>query len=721
MRRTLSSPPANHYLRLAVVLGVSLLLVLVYWLELGRWLNLAYLQQQQALLVATVARQPLLCMVVFFLIYVVATALFLPGTMLLTITGGALFGFVTGTLLVSFASTLGAVIAFLGSRFLFRDWVQARFGARLAEVNAGIERDGGFYLFSLRLIPVLPFFIINLLMGLTPMRTATYAVVSQLGMLPVSATFALAGTQLARIESTRDILSPTLLGSFALLGVLPMLLRRLLNAFRARRVYRGHQKPRRFDYNLIVIGAGSAGLVSAYIAATVKSKVLLIERHQMGGDCLNTGCVPSKALLRTARLLAEAHDCQRYGIDRMHAEFAFATVMERVQAVIGKVAPHDSVERYQSLGVDVKIGEARVVSPWVVEINGQRLSARSLIIASGARPLLPNMAGLDQVAALTSDTIWALRQLPKRLLVLGGGPIGCELSQAFARLGAQVTLVGRAARLMPREDADAAALVSAQFLQEGIDLRLGHQALRFENSEAGQQLVCRFAGDEVRIGFDRVLIALGRQANVEGFGLKELGVNISARGTITADRLLATNFPNIFVCGDVTGPHQFTHFAAHQAWFASINALLAPFWSFPVDYRVIPWATFTEPEVARVGLSEDEARAQNISVEVTRYGIDDLDRAIADGSDVGFVKVLTAPGSDRLLGATIVGAHAGDLLAEFVLAMKYKIGLSKILGTIHMYPTLAEANKYAAGNWKRAHAPQAALRWAERFFRWRRG
>ncbi|PIV33401.1 MAG: pyridine nucleotide-disulfide oxidoreductase, partial [Lysobacterales bacterium CG02_land_8_20_14_3_00_62_12] len=397
-----SSPPSSkRRLRLAIVLGIAVLLGLVFWLDLGRWLNLAYLQQQQALLAASVARQPLLWMMGFFLTYVVATALFLPGTMLLTIAGGALFGWVTGTLLVSFASTLGAVIAFLGSRFLLRDWVQARFGARLAEVNAGIERDGGFYLFSLRLIPVLPFFIINLLMGLTPMRTGTYAVVSQLGMLPVSATFALAGTQLARIESTRDILSPTLLGSFALLGVLPMLLRRLLNAIWARRIYRGHQKPRHFDYNLIVIGAGSAGLVSAYIAATVKSKVLLIERHQMGGDCLNTGCVPSKALLRTARLLAEVHDCQRYGIDRMHAEFAFATVMERVQAVIGKVRPHDSVERYQSLGVDVKIGEARVVSPWVVEINGQRLSARSLIIASGARPLLPNMAGLDQVAALT--------------------------------------------------------------------------------------------------------------------------------------------------------------------------------------------------------------------------------------------------------------------------------------------------------------------------------
>lgn len=711
---------SSKRLRVAIVLGIVLLLGLVIWLDPGRWWNLVSLQREQALLVAKVARQPLFSMAVFFAIYVFATALFLPGTMLLTIAGGALFGFLTGTLLVSFASTLGAVIAFLGSRFLFRDWVQARFGSRLAEVNAGVERDGAFYLFSLRLIPVLPFFIINPLMGLTSMRTRTYALVSQLGMLPVSATFALAGTQLARIESTRDILSPTLLGSFALLGVLPMLFRRLLNALRARRVYRGHKKPRRFDYNLIVIGAGSAGLVSAYIAAVVKSKVLLIERGRMGGDCLNTGCVPSKALLRTARLLAEARDSQRYGIDQMRAEFNFATVMERVQSVIGQVAPHDSIARYQGLGVEVKIGEAKIVSPWEVEVNGERISARSLIIASGARPLVPKIPGLDQLEALTSDNVWALRELPPRLLVLGGGPIGCELTQAFARFGSKVTQVEMAPRLMPREDADAAAIVTAEFLREGIDVRVGHKALRIESATDGRRLICEVGGKEVVIGFDRILLALGRRPNVEGFGLQELGVSIGPRGTVEADPWLATNFPNIFVCGDVTGPYQFTHVAAHQAWFASINALLAPFWSFPVDYRVIPWATFTEPEVARVGLSEDEARAQNISVEVTRYGIDDLDRAIADGTDEGYVKVLTAPGSDRILGATIVGAHAGDLLAEFVLAMKYRIGLTKILGTIHIYPTLAEANKYVAGNWKRAHAPQAALRWAERFFRWRR-
>ncbi|MGE3106491.1 MAG: FAD-dependent oxidoreductase [Lysobacterales bacterium] len=707
--------------RIALLLGLVAIGCLFFALDLDRLLTLDALKERQLWLQQAVDRRPLLAMATFFVGYVLATTLFLPGTVILTIASGVLFGWLRGTLLVSFASTLGATLAFWASRYLFRDLVERRFGDRLAAVDAGIRAQGAYYLFSLRLIPLIPFFLVNPLMGLTRMRTGVYVLVSQLGMLPVSATFVLAGTQLAAISTPRDILSPGLLGTFALLGVLPMGIRQFLKRLSAARVYRGQRKPKRFDYNLVVIGAGSAGLVSAYIAATVRARVLLIERHKMGGDCLNTGCVPSKALLRSARLLAEARDSHRFGIASMRAEFDFAAVMERVQRVIAKVEPHDSVERYQSLGVEVTIGEARLVSPWEVEVGGRRVSARSIIIASGARPLVPRIPGLDQVDALTSDSVWGLRELPANLLVLGGGPIGCELTQAFARFGAKVTQVEMAPRLLPREDADAAAEVARQFAHEGIDVRTAHKALRVEKAGAEQFLVCEHQGAEVRLPFDRILLALGRRPNTEGFGLQELGVAISPRGTIEADALLATNFPNIFVCGDVAGPYQFTHTAAHQAWFAAVNALIAPFWSFPVDYRVIPWATFTEPEVARVGLSEDEAQAQNIAVEVTRYGIDDLDRAIADGADEGFVKVLTAPGSDRILGASIVGAHAGELLAEFVLAMKHGIGLNKILGTIHTYPTMAEANKYVAGNWKRAHAPQAALRFAERFFRWRRG
>jgi len=481
------------------------------------------------------------------------------------------------------------------------------------------------------------------------------------------------------------------------------------------------KKPKKFEYNLIAIGAGSAGLVSTYIGATVKAKVALIEKHKMGGDCLNTGCVPSKALIRSAKLLYEASNSKKYGIEKCDTQFNFSDVMERVQNVIGKVEPHDSVERYTGLGVDCIQGEAKIVSPWEVEVNGKRLTTRSIVLATGARPLVPKIPGLETVEYLTSDNIWNLRELPKRLVVLGGGPIGCELIQCFARFGSQVTQVEMAPRLMPREDADAAEEVTRQFKSEGINVAVDHKALRVEKDNDGDVLVCEHQGKEVRFGFDKILLALGRKANIEGFGLEELGIKINQRGTIDANELMQTNYPNIYVCGDAAGPFQFTHVASHQAWYAAVNALFAPFWSFKADYRVIPWATFTDPEVARVGLSEDEAKQKNIEVEVTRYGIDDLDRAIADGNDHGFVKVLTAPGKDKILGATIVGSHAGDLLAEFVLAMKWGIGLNKLLGTIHIYPTMAEANKYAAGNWKRAHAPQTALRWAEKFFRWRRG
>ncbi|HEV7735737.1 MAG TPA: FAD-dependent oxidoreductase [Candidatus Binatia bacterium] len=682
-------------------------------------LTLQNLKARQAELSAWVTANPWRSAGVFFLVYVAVAAASIPGAAVMTLAAGALFGVLEGLVLVSFASTIGASLAFLVARFVLRDGLRARYRERLERIDAGIERDGAFYLFTLRLVPVFPFFLVNLLAGLTPIALGTFYWVSQLGMLPGTLAYVYAGTQLARISSVRDVLSPGLLGAFIILGVLPLAMRWVTRWLAARRVYERFTKPGRFDYNVIVIGAGSAGLVSAYIASTVKARVALIEKHRMGGDCLNTGCVPSKALLRTARLLAEARDSRRYGVRAMTAEFDFADAMERVQRVVTAIEPHDSVERYRKMGVDVVLGEARLISPWEIEVDGRCLSARSIVLATGARPLVPALPGLDAIAYLTSDTLWGLRVLPTRMVVLGGGPVGCELTQAFARFGSAVTVVEMAPRLLPREDADAASAVETRLRAEGVEVAAGHRAVRVEPG----QLVCERIADhaEVTFAFDAILVALGRQANVEGFGLDTLGVRLTERHTIEADGLLRTNFPNIHVCGDATGPFQFTHVASHQAWFATVNALIAPYWSFPVDYRVIPWATFTEPEVARVGLSEDEARERKIDVEVTRYGLDDLDRAIADGTDTGFVKVLTPPGKDTILGATIVGAHAADLLAEFVLAMKHGLGLNKLLGTIHTYPTMAEANKFAAGAWKRAHAPQGALRWAERFFTWRRG
>jgi pyruvate/2-oxoglutarate dehydrogenase complex dihydrolipoamide dehydrogenase (E3) component/uncharacterized membrane protein YdjX (TVP38/TMEM64 family) len=687
----------------------------------GDALTLDQLKSRQAELEAWTRANLWLASLLFFAGYVVVVALSIPGAAVMTLAAGAMFGLLHGTVLVSFASTLGATLAFLVARFLLRKPLRDRYGERLRTFDAGIERDGAFYLFTLRLVPLFPFFMINLLAGLTTLRTWTYFWVSQLGMLPGTVVYVYAGTQLARIESPGDVLSPGLVAAFALIGLMPLLTRWLARWLQGRRVYRGHRKPRSFDYNLIVIGAGSGGLVSAYIAAAVKAKVALIEKHRMGGDCLNTGCVPSKALIRSARLVAEVREAGHYGLRDTELEFDFATVMERVQRVVRKIEPHDSVERYTGLGVDVIEAEARLVSPWEVEAGGRRLTARSIVVASGARPLVPPIPGLEQVDYLTSDNLWELRELPDRLVVLGGGPIGAELAQCFARFGSEVTIVEMAPRLLPREDADVAAEVEARFRAEGLRVATAHRAVRVATGADGTRLVCEHDGAEVALPFDRLLIALGRRANVEGFGLEELGVALGERGTVAVDGLLRTNFPNIYACGDVAGPYQFTHVASHQAWYAAVNGLLAPWWSFRADYRVIPWATFTDPEVARVGLSEDEARAQGIDYEVTRYGIDDLDRAIADGSDHGFVKVLTPPGKDKILGATVVGAEAGNLLAEFVLAMKHGLGLNKLLGTIHIYPTMMEANKYAAGNWKRAHAPEGALRIAQRVFAWRRG
>ena len=705
-----------------IVLIVVALLVVVLWRSgLLAELSLEGLKARQGMLQTWTAANPWLAAGGFFAVYVLVTGVSLPGATIMTLAAGALFGLVEGTILVSFASSIGATLAFLASRFVLRDGLRRKYGERLRTFDKGIARDGAYYLFTLRLVPVVPFFLVNLLAGLTALKTRLFYLVSQVGMLPGTIVYVYAGTQLARIETSNDVLSPGLIGAFALLGLLPLIMRFVTRSLAARRVYQGHSRPRRFDFNLIVIGAGSAGLVSAYIAATARAKVALIERDRMGGECLNTGCVPSKALLRTARLMADARNAQRYGIAKVAVEIDFAQVMQRVQAIVRKIAPHDSDERYTALGVDVIRGEARIVSPWEVEVAGKRLSARSLIIATGSKPLVPDLPGIDSVEYLMSDNLWDLRVLPKRLVVLGGGAIGCELSQAFARLGSDVTQIEMAPRLLPREDADAAAEVEARFREEGITVMAGCKALRVEREGDGGALVCEQAGAEVTLPFDRLLLALGRKANVDGFGLQALGVGLSERGTVESDALLRTNFPNILVAGDVAGPYQFTHVAAHQAWYASLNALLAPLWSFKVDYRVIPWATFTDPEVARVGLSEDEAKAQGIAVEVTRYGLEDLDRAIADSADHGFVKVLTAPGKDRILGATIVGAHAGELLAEFVLAMKHGLGLNKLLGTIHIYPTMSEANKYVAGNWKRAHAPQGVLRLADRFLAWRRG
>lgn len=689
--------------------------------DLGQYFSLEYLKDNQARFDQFYAENALLTIAIYFAVYVLVTALSLPGAAIMTLAGGALFGLWTGLLVISFASSIGATLAFLFSRFLLRDMIQQRFGRQLESINKGIESEGAFYLFTLRLVPVFPFFVINLGMGLTPIKTWTFYWVSQLGMLAGTAVYVNAGTQLGQLESLSGILSPGILFSFALLGIFPLVAKKVIDMLKARKVYEDITKPKQFDTNMVVIGAGSAGLVTSYIAAAVKAKVSLIEKHKMGGDCLNTGCVPSKALIRSARFISDSNRSKEFGVAESEIKFDFAEIMERVSEVIKTVEPHDSIERYTGLGVDCVEGAATIRSPYEVEVNGKVITTRNIVIATGARPRMPAIKNIEAMNPLTSDNLWSIRELPKRLLVLGAGPIGCELSQCFARFGSKVSIMIPNDRIMPREDKDVTDYVTNRFAEEGINILPNRKMIEFIERDGEKIMVSEFEGKREEVVFDQLLVAIGRQANVEGFGLENLDIATTPMGTIEVNEYLQTKYPNVYACGDVAGPFQFTHSAAHQAWYAAVNALFGRFKKFKVDYSVIPAATFTDPEIASVGLNEQAAQEKGIPYEVTRFDIEELDRAIADSDAHGMVKVLTVPGKDKILGATIVGPHSGEMITEYVSAMKHNLGLNKILGTIHIYPTLSEANKYAAGEWKRAHAPQTVLNWIEKFHRWQRG
>ena len=709
--------------RLLIIAALAALVAAYFFFGLGDYLTVEGIKQVAGDVGAYYERNPAQVIAGFFLVYVAVAAASLPGAAVMTLAAGALFGVLVGTIIVSFASTLGATLAFLASRYVLRDGIEARFGERLRTVNQGLESDGAFYLFTIRMIPLFPFFVVNLVMGLTRIGTWTFAWVSQIGMLLGTIVYVNAGTQLARIDSLSGIASPAVLASFALLGIAPWFAKAIIGWIKRRKVYAGFNRPKSFDRNLVVIGAGSAGLVSALIAATVKAKVTLVEANKMGGDCLNTGCVPSKALIKSAKVAEQMRHADRYGITPTEPDIPFGQTIERVMQAIRTIEPHDSVERYTGLGVDVVEGYGKVVDPWTVEIarkDGvtQRLTTRGIVIAAGAEPFVPPIPGLEQSNYLTSDTMWdafaKMERAPARIAVLGGGPIGCELSQALARLGSRVTQVEMAQRVLGREDDEVSALAQASLEASGVEVLTGHRAARVEPG----RLIADRDDSEVAIEFDVLVVAVGRAARLTGYGLEDIGIDTTK--TVVTDDFLATRFPNIYAAGDVAGPYQFTHTASHQAWFASVNALFGQFKRFKADYRVIPAVTFLDPEIARVGLNEREAREQGVEYEVTRYELDGLDRAIAESERQGFVKVLTPPGKDTILGATIVGAHAGELLAEYVLAMKHKLGLNKILGTIHSYPTMAEANKFAAGEWKKKHKPETLLALVEKYHAWRR-
>ena len=714
--------------KLALLLVILLVMAAAILLASGTGPGLEEARQHISDLQTWRSANPMLFSAIFFVGYVLVVALSLPFALWMTLATGALFGLFGGIAVASFASTIGATLAFLASRWIFRGWVLSRFGQKLKPLSEGLAKDGSAYLFTLRLIPVVPFFLVNLLMGLTSMSALRFYLVSQIGMLPATIVYVNAGTQLAQLTSVKGLLSAPLLLSFALLGLFPWLAKALVLALRRRQIYSKWSRPSRFDRNLIVIGGGAAGLVSAYIAAATKAKVTLIEANRMGGDCLNYGCVPSKALIRSAKLAHEFRQAAHFGLTPVAPTIDFQKVFERIDSVIAAIEPHDSAERYEGMGVEVLQGHARILDPWTVETamsDGQkvRLTTRSIVIATGASPFVPELPGLADSGYLTSDTMWESLSrrdcAPERIVILGGGPIGCELSQSFARLASSVTLVEMASQLLAREDADVAEFARQTLLAEGVNVLTDHRALSCGKDGALKWLEVEAAGQRLRIPFDEIIVAVGRAARLSGYGLEELGIPTGR--VIKTNEYLETVFPNIFAAGDVAGPYQLTHAGAHQAWFASVNALFGTLKRFKADYRVLPWVTYLDPEIARVGLSEAEARTQEIPYEITRYDLADLDRAITDGAASGFVKVLTQPGRDRIIGAVIVGAHAGDLLAEIALAMKHGLGLGKILSTVHSYPTMAEANKFVAGSWRKAHVNGRLLSLVERYHAWRRG
>lgn len=700
--------------KLVILSLIGLAFYLFKYYQLGHYLSLDYVKSNQDQFRQYYLENKFQTLTIYFVVYVFVTALSIPGATVLTLAAGGLFGFSTGLFVVSFASSLGATLAFLGSRLLFRDYVQSKFKSQLESINRGFEKDGAFYLFSLRLIPIVPFFVINLVMGLTPIKTFTYYIVSQVGMLAGTAVYVNAGLQLSQLDSLRGIVSFKLLGSFALLGLFPLIAKKIVNIIKSAKVYRGYKKPKSFDYNMVAIGAGAGGLVTSYIGAATKAKVALIEKHKMGGDCLNTGCVPSKAIIKSAKVANYINNGAKYGVDTSETNVNFQNVMKRVHQVIKDIEPHDSVERYTSLGVDCILGKAKIISPWEIEVNGKTITTKNITIATGASPSIPPLKGIEKIRPLTSENLWQLEELPTYFVIIGGGPIGCEMAQSFSRLGSNVTLIQRSNNLLKGEDPEVSKIVEDALVEDGVKVLLNTNL-----SEVIDGKTLKLESGET-VHFDQILFAVGRSANTRGFGLENLQVKLSENGTIETNEFMQTNYPNIFACGDVAGPYQLTHMAAHQAWYCAVNGLFGMFKKFKADYSVVSWATYTDPEVATVGFNEKMAKEKQIAYELTSYEIDDLDRAIAESELKGVVRVLTVPGSDKILGATIVANRASDMIIEFVSAMKNRAGLNTILGTIHAYPSMVEANKYVAGNWKKKNAPENLLKWVEKFHAWMR-
>ncbi|MEC9374955.1 MAG: FAD-dependent oxidoreductase [Pseudomonadota bacterium] len=696
--------------RLITLALLALALALLIQFDLEKILSIENFKANQSAISLWLNSNYWLALAGFFTLYIGITALSIPGAALMSLIAGALFGTVTGTLVASFASTIGASLAFLLSRYLFQKLTERKLSRYIKKINKGIRKEGNFYLFAIRLVPLFPFFVINAVMGLTRIPLTNFYWVSQLGMFPATLVFVNAGTQISNISKTQDILSWQLLSSFLLLGIFPLITKRLMNYSRRKKEQRQFKKPANFENNLVVIGAGSAGLVTAYIASQAKAKVTLIERAKMGGDCLNTGCVPSKALIRSSKIMSDIKRSSEFGISTITPQVNLKEVMQRVMDVISQIEPHDSTQRYSELGVNCIEGNAVIRSPWTVEVNGKLITTRSIVIATGGNPSVPNIPGLSEIDYLTSENIWGLEETPENLLVIGGGAIGCEMSQAFKRLGSNVTIVETRDRLLAAEDDEASAFIEKSFIDEGIKVITDAKPSNFSTTNNIKSLTIKTPKGKKIINFDSVLIATGRLAETNNLGLEDLGIKVNENGTVQVNNYLQTIYPSIYACGDAVGSQYLTHAAAHEAWHCAMNSLYGHWWRISVDSSLIPHAIFCDPEVAAIGLNEASAKKQNIKYEVTRYEISDLDRAIIDNEAKGFIKVLTIPGSDKILGVTIVGTHAGENIHEYVLAMQNDLGLNKILGTIHIYPTFTEGNKYLAGNWRKANLSKTLIK-----------
>ncbi len=676
--------------KVGLIVLIIVCVIAYYRLDGNQYLNLENIKLHHQELLSAYQQNPFSFSLFYFFVYVVLVALSFPGATVLSLAGGYIFGFIKGLLIINWASTIGASVAFLMARFFFKDFLQRKFHHTFLKINQGMDREGNQYLLTLRLIPIFPFFLINILMGLTNISFWRFFIVSLIGMLPGTAVYVWAGTTLQNVNSVSDIFTSKMITIFFLVGLIPIIQSKFLIYLKQRKNYLKFSKPKKFDYNLIVIGGGAAGLVNAYIAANLKAKVLLVEESNMGGECLNYGCVPSKALISLSNT-------------KKYSKTNFAELKNEISNIIQSIAPHDSIDRYSNMGVDCEKGKANLISPFEIQINGKTFSGKKIVIATGAKPFYPTIDGLDKNKVFDYESVWKLEKLPDHLVIIGGGAIGCELALAFSKLGSKVSIIEQNA-VLASEDRDMVNHVLTGLRTSTINIFENCKIISVNHDE--NKIIFENENKITEIHFEHLLLACGKVGNTEAIS-SNLNFDLDSRNYIVVNEYLETvKYRNIYACGDVNGLKQLTNAASHQAWYTSINALFGTWKKFRIEHDFIPHAVFIEPELARVGLNELDAKRKSIEYDLYLFDASDLDRNLIERNKLGKIKVLTIKNTDQILGVTIVGEAASEILAEFVLAMKYHLGLNKVLATSHIYPSFSEQNKYVAGVWKKNSVPK---------------